>query len=69
MKSEKPIYLVLGTRAQTIKMAPVMRELETQKVPFTILYTQQHKVTITDLLENFDIKTKPISIIERKKNN
>lgn len=66
MTSNRPIYLILGTRAQTIKMAPVMRELEAQKVPFTILYTQQHKVTITDLLENFDIKTKPISIIERK---
>lgn len=66
MSRNKPIYMVLGTRAQTIKMAPVMRELEAQKIPFTILYTQQHKVTITDLLENFDIKTKPISIIERQ---
>jgi UDP-N-acetylglucosamine 2-epimerase (non-hydrolysing) len=66
MKNNKPIYVVLGTRAQTIKMAPVMRELEAQNMPFTLLYTQQHKVTITDLLENFDIKTKPISIIERK---
>lgn len=66
MKTNKPIYIVLGTRAQTIKMAPVMRELEVQKVPYTILYTQQHKVTINDLLENFNIKTKPISIIERK---
>jgi UDP-N-acetylglucosamine 2-epimerase (non-hydrolysing) len=66
MKNNKPIYIVLGTRAQTIKMAPVMRELEAQNMPFTLLYTQQHKVTITDLLENFDIKTKPVSIIQRK---
>lgn len=66
MKTKKPIYVVLGTRAQTIKMAPVMRELESRKIPYTLLYTQQHKVTIDDLLENFEIKTRPVSIINRK---
>lgn len=66
MKTSKPIYVVLGTRAQTIKMAPVMRELESRNIPFTLLYTQQHKVTIDDLLDNFEIKTRPVSIIKRK---
>jgi len=65
MKGNKPIYVILGTRAQTIKMAPVMRELEERNIPFTLLYTQQHKATIDDLLSNFNIKTKPTSIISR----
>lgn len=64
-KFTKPLYVVLGTRAQTIKMSPVLRELEAQKIPYTLLYTQQHKVTIEDLLDNFSIKTKPTSIITR----
>lgn len=66
MKGSRPIYVVLGTRAQTIKMAPVMMELERRNTPYTLLYTQQHKVTINDLLDNFKIKTKPISIINRQ---
>lgn len=63
---EKPIYIILGTRAQTIKMAPILQELEKRKHRFTLLYTQQHKVTIDDLLDNFKIKAKPVSIVNRK---
>lgn len=57
-------YVVIGTRAQTIKMAPVLLEFEKNNISFTLMYTQQHKETIGDLLDNFNIKIKPINIIE-----
>jgi UDP-N-acetylglucosamine 2-epimerase (non-hydrolysing) len=36
------VAVVLGTRPEIIKMAPVVRELETQKSDFFILHTGQH---------------------------
>ena len=63
MEKNKPIYVVIGTRAQLIKMAPIMQELEKQKIPYNFLYTQQHKVTIDSLLNNFNIKTPYINVI------
>jgi UDP-N-acetylglucosamine 2-epimerase (non-hydrolysing) len=53
------IYLVLGTRAQVIKMAPVARELEQRRVPFRLLLTGQHLDTVDDLLADFAIATRP----------
>ena len=60
-----PIYVVIGTRAQLIKMAPVMRELERAGLPYDFVYTQQHKETIQDLIANFDIAARPRPVIER----
>lgn len=62
----KPIYLIVGTRAQLIKMAPVMLELEKEQIGYEFLYTQQHKVSIDDLIENFKIKTRYRTIVKRK---
>jgi UDP-N-acetylglucosamine 2-epimerase (non-hydrolysing) len=36
------IIIVVGTRPETIKMAPIIRELEKQSVPFTFIHTGQH---------------------------
>lgn len=43
-------------------MAPIMKELENRNITYDFLYTQQHKVTIDDLLDNFKIKT-PYKIV------
>ena len=56
------ITCIIGTRAQLIKMAPVIKELEKHKHDFQILLTGQHKETIDTLLEDFTIKTKPIQL-------
>jgi len=68
MKTNKntPIYIIIGTRAQLIKMGPIMKLMEDQHIPYAFIYTQQHKVTIKDLIENFDIKTPYVNLIERK---
>lgn len=51
--------IVIGTRAQLIKMAPVLREFESRNVDFRLLFTGQHLVTMKELLEDFGIQTAP----------
>lgn len=56
--TESPrLVAILGTRAQTIKMAPLLAELERQGLPFRLLLTGQHRETIDELLDEFDIRT------------
>lgn len=50
------IHIVLGTKAQLIKMAPVMRELSDRNIAYNYISTGQHKETIDDILDNFRIK-------------
>lgn len=56
------ITCVIGTRAQLIKMAPVIKELEVRNVEFQILLTGQHKETMDTLFSDFSIKTIPIQL-------
>ncbi|MCB1582677.1 MAG: UDP-N-acetylglucosamine 2-epimerase (non-hydrolyzing) [Xanthomonadales bacterium] len=60
------ITCIIGTRAQLIKMAPVIRELEARELKFQILLTGQHKETINTILNDFDIKTEPIELEKPK---
>jgi UDP-N-acetylglucosamine 2-epimerase (non-hydrolysing) len=53
------IYVVLGTRAQLVKMAPVIRELERRRARLRLLLTGQHDETIDDLLADFGLTTPP----------
>ena len=50
------IHIILGTKAQLIKMAPVMRELEKRDAPYRFIFTGQHYQTIDWLLDNFGIR-------------
>lgn len=51
-----PLYVVIGTRAQLIKTAPVLRELEQRHIDYRFIYTAQHRETIDDIRTNFGIK-------------
>ncbi|WP_018170022.1 UDP-N-acetylglucosamine 2-epimerase [Thioalkalivibrio sp. ALMg9] len=51
------LVAILGTRAQTIKMAPLLGELEHQGLPYRLLLTGQHRETIDELLDEFGIRT------------
>jgi UDP-N-acetylglucosamine 2-epimerase (non-hydrolysing) len=51
------IYVILGTRAQLVKMAPVIKELERQNWPLTLIHTGQHKEGFDELLGDFQLKT------------
>jgi UDP-N-acetylglucosamine 2-epimerase (non-hydrolysing) len=50
------ILILLGTKAQLIKMAPIIQRLQKQNVPFSLLFTGQHRETITELRENYSLR-------------
>lgn len=48
--AERPFLVLIGTKAQFIKTAPILRELDRQQVVYRLVYTGQHSETF-DLLE------------------
>jgi len=52
----RKIYVILGTKAQLIKMAPVMAELQRREIDYRFIFTGQHRETIDQLRENFGVK-------------
>jgi UDP-N-acetylglucosamine 2-epimerase (non-hydrolysing) len=55
---------VVGTRAQLIKVAPVVVACEQAGQPVQLLMTGQHKETMSDLIEEFGIRAQPQSLME-----
>lgn len=49
------ITVLIGTKAQLVKMAPIIRELRDKKVPYRFVLSGQHTETIGDLIEVFGI--------------
>ena len=58
------IHIILGTRAQLIKMAPVMRALDRGEIPYNFIYTGQHKDTMEELRMSFRIKDPDITLYQ-----
>ena len=56
------ITCIIGTRAQLIKMAPILRELELRKCPYHLVLTGQHNETMDELLGQFEVAAKPIRL-------
>ena len=50
---------VVGTRAQLIKVAPVIVACERMGLPLILLMTGQHQETMKDLVEEFGIRSSP----------
>ncbi len=53
------VICLIGTRAQLIKMAPIMRELEARRFKYKLVFTGQHKATMAELLAEFKIAEAP----------
>lgn len=51
------LTFVIGTRAQLIKVAPVIVECERRQMPCTLLMTGQHHETMQDLMSEFGIRS------------
>lgn len=60
------IYFFIGTKAQLIKIAPIMKELQLRGVDYIYIHSGQHQETIDLLLKNFAIK-KPDFILHHGK--
>ena len=54
--NKKKIYVVVGTRAQLIKMAPLMALMQTEGMDYEFIYTAQHRETISQILSDFHVK-------------
>ena len=50
------IHVVLGTKAQLVKMAPVMVRMKERGVPYRFIHTGQHRATMSEMLAEFDLK-------------
>ena len=58
------ITCYIGTRAQLIKMAPVVLEIERRGMPLTLVMTGQHCETMQQLMTDFGMSTTPIYLYE-----
>lgn len=56
MTASPPILVVLGTKAQFIKTAPVLREMDARQLPYRLVYTGQHCETFDQLEKSFETR-------------
>lgn len=49
------IHIIIGTKAQLIKMAPIMVEFKNRGIYYNFIFTGQHKETMDELLKNFGL--------------
>ena len=69
IKQKTKIYAVIGTRAQLIKMAPLMARMQKERVEYEFIYTAQHRETITKLIKDFQIKEPDRTIYSKSEAN
>ncbi|OQX48816.1 MAG: hypothetical protein C3L25_11955 [Candidatus Sedimenticola endophacoides] len=50
------IHIVLGTKAQLIKMAPIMAVLRDRGIEYNFIVTGQHRETMSGILDNFSLR-------------
>jgi len=53
MPNLSEIYFVLGTRAQFIKIAPILKEMAGRNIKYTLIYTAQHRENIQEILDAY----------------
>jgi len=64
-KNEDKIYIVIGTRAQFIKVAPMLRKMIDQNLHYELIYTAQHQETIDEILEVYKLP-KPDKVMYKR---
>jgi UDP-N-acetylglucosamine 2-epimerase (non-hydrolysing) len=58
------IAVVIGTRAQLIKMAPLMRLLQDRGIAYRFIHTAQHRESLEEILEDFGVKSPDYVLFE-----
>lgn len=56
------IHIIIGTKAQLIKMAPIMRQLQERGISYNYIATGQHHNTMSDIHANFRIRGPDITL-------
>lgn len=67
--NDGPIYFVIGTRAQFIKVAPLLRIIKDNGEEYILIYTSQHKETIDEILDTYDLPRPDITLFESNDSN
>jgi len=57
---------VIGTRAQLVKVAPVLRQADQSGLAHTVWLTGQHDESMDDLIEDFEIRSEFVRPARRK---
>ncbi|MBF0108581.1 MAG: UDP-N-acetylglucosamine 2-epimerase (non-hydrolyzing) [Magnetococcales bacterium] len=63
------IRIILGTKAQLIKMAPILLELRRRHLPHDLVLTGQHHETMQDLFDRFALSPPDLELIPRMEAN
>jgi len=56
--------ILIGTKAQLIKMAPVIKEMDERKIPFKFVLTGQHTLTMAEIIESFQIRQPDDTLVD-----
>jgi UDP-N-acetylglucosamine 2-epimerase (non-hydrolysing) len=62
------IHVFVGTKAQFIKMAPIMQELDRRSIAYNFIDTGQHAGLTGDLTEQFGLRQPDVFLRERMEN-
>lgn len=57
------LVYVVGTKAQYIKMAPVIKETIRQRIPYALILTGQHRETFDELQRNFELPSPDLILV------
>lgn len=68
-KNHQPIYFVIGTRAQFIKVAPVMRAMLDRDISYKLIYTAQHRENIDEILDVYKLPGPDVVMYSEKEAN
>jgi UDP-N-acetylglucosamine 2-epimerase (non-hydrolysing) len=60
------IHIFIGTKAQLIKMAPVMVELQNRNIPYNFIFSGQHQATVSNIREEFGLKDPDVTLYTGK---
>lgn len=50
------LHIIMGTKGEFVKMAPIIKELDNRGIDFNLIYTNQHTQLIEELSKVFDIR-------------
>lgn len=60
------IHVFIGTKAQLIKMAPIMLELQRRGIHYNFIFSGQHQATVDNIREEFGLKVPDITLYTGK---
>lgn len=56
------IHVFIGTKAQLIKMAPIMVELQRRNISYNFIFSGQHQATVDNIRSEFGLKDPDITL-------